>query len=942
MVAPSGEPGERKPGPALGANDRYVTLDRLGEGGMAVVYAAFDRALDRKVAVKVLKDQASADADARLRREAQALARLKHPNVVTVYDVGRSAEGTLFVAMEFMEGGSLREWLAKEPRSRAEVMEKFLQAGEGLAAAHEAGLVHRDFKPDNVLLTDGGVARVGDFGLARVMEDGHDGDARTEAPLSSRSGTLTRTGSILGTPFYMAPEQLRGDPVSAPADQFAFGVALYEALAGARPFRADSLFLLLDAIEKGPPAAPRDRVPAWLGAVLARSLAVAEADRFPSMRALLSALRADPTRRRTKIAIAVALLGAAAAGAAATYKIERDQALVCEREPPITAAAWNEERRAAMEAAFESTGLATAAEAARATEERLSTAATAIDAAQRSACESSRVRHEQTPAVLELRMACLHERVLELDALVSRGLSATREFVNGAVPLAAGLRSPGPCADVPTLTARGAPPSDAAARVEELRGRLARYAAGIDPPKAALAFMEETAAAAEETGYLPLRSEAQQYLGVAREEAGNWLGADEALHRAYNLAEDMEDDRQRVDVALQLTFDLGRLEERFPEAHAWLVVATAAAARAGDPVYALRVAQVTGDLAMDEKRHEDALASYLRVLEIARSVPGYDNMELARAEASVGNALSALGKIDEGLEHIQRAMSVGNVTGQFYTPPYRAYVSLPVTYERSGDQPISYALLSAGHPDPALALLHGDLEGKRERYGDESSFVAAVRASAARALVRAGRTDAALAQAKRAAAIVEKTLPPGHPKRTEVLAALAYAEYAAGDYDAAATRYAELIPVATRSESVDNRAPISGTLYGMLCWCRLEAGHPELARLPGLVGRMLPHDPYASAGVCTGLASLALHEAGAERTLEESLDFLEHLDDPFTDPFPIAVARFALAQAVAGRDEKRGHELAARAARELDGCDGEGGIVGKARDRVKAWLAAHR
>ena len=238
---------------------RYIVLDRLGSGGMGVVFSAFDPELDRKVAVKVLNagDRRKKKAGrVRLLREAQALAKLNHPNTIAVYDVGTLGE-SVFLAMEFIAGKTLRGWVA-DKRDRGEldwraVLDVFMQAGRGLAAAHAAGIVHRDFKPENVMVDLDGRARVLDFGLARPARD-TTSSADREDPEHS-SGTfevrLTATGAVMGTPYYMAPEQHRGDAVDERADQFSFCVALWEALFGGRPFRGTSLPDLARCVVRG-------------------------------------------------------------------------------------------------------------------------------------------------------------------------------------------------------------------------------------------------------------------------------------------------------------------------------------------------------------------------------------------------------------------------------------------------------------------------------------------------------------------------------------------------------------------------------------------------------------------------------------------------------------------------------------------------------------------
>jgi serine/threonine protein kinase len=281
---------------------------------MGAVYAAQDPDLDRNVALKLLRseglsEEARQRMRARLLREAKAMARLSHPEVITLYDVGTFGD-QLFVAMEHIDGGTLRQWRAARHRTYAEILEVYERAGSGLAAAHEAGLVHRDFKPDNVLVGRDGRVRVTDFGLARVV------DARPPQPPGRGDGAggrdegvlLTRTGSLLGTPAYMAPEQLWGRPADARSDVFSFCVALYEALHGERPFAGRSVLDLRSAIELGQLRARpvMTRVPPWVHAVLRRGLRAAADERFPTMRELLDALRSGYTSHRRRIRLFLA------------------------------------------------------------------------------------------------------------------------------------------------------------------------------------------------------------------------------------------------------------------------------------------------------------------------------------------------------------------------------------------------------------------------------------------------------------------------------------------------------------------------------------------------------------------------------------------------------------------------------------------------------------
>ena len=303
---------------------RYVVLEHVGSGAMGVVYSAYDPELDRRIAVKLLKVQTAGTggrAPARLLREAKAMARLAHPNVIAVHDVGLFDE-QVFLAMEFLSGGTLKGWLSAKGRSWREILNVFIEAGRGLAAAHAAGLVHRDFKPDNVLLDKEGRPRVVDFGLARDAVAYAD-DAAEMSPAEAKLGlvtpsgrstdggghlqTLTRTGALSGTPAYMAPEQFLGERSDERTDQFSFCVALFEALYGERPFAGDDLISLSVSVTEGQiRPLPKDRdVPTWIRRVVLRGLRPNPLSRFSSMAELIAALEDDPAVKRRRRLIAV-------------------------------------------------------------------------------------------------------------------------------------------------------------------------------------------------------------------------------------------------------------------------------------------------------------------------------------------------------------------------------------------------------------------------------------------------------------------------------------------------------------------------------------------------------------------------------------------------------------------------------------------------------------
>ncbi|MCH9687729.1 MAG: serine/threonine protein kinase, partial [Deltaproteobacteria bacterium] len=342
---------------------RFMVLEPLGRGGMGMVYAAYDDKLDRKVAIKVLlADDLPDDSDRlRLQREAQALARLSHPNVVTVHEVGDS-DGQVFLAMEYVHGLSLRHWLRTKPDS-SQVLDVFVLAGRGLAAAHHAGLVHRDLKPANIMRGDDGTVKVLDFGLALAVAEEQDESidpAKLSGSHSPLHSSVTQTGTLLGTPAYMAPEQFTGNTADVYSDQYSFCIALWEGLTGRRPFAEATHDQRLTARLAGPPSWPPD-APALRRPIveaMRRGLSPEPDDRWPSMDALLSALSRAPHRRRHGWALAglgTAALAIGWLGLRDTPSVDREQR--CTGAHEQLAGIWDDGRRAAVESAIVGTEL---------------------------------------------------------------------------------------------------------------------------------------------------------------------------------------------------------------------------------------------------------------------------------------------------------------------------------------------------------------------------------------------------------------------------------------------------------------------------------------------------------------------------------------------------------------------------------------------------------
>jgi len=485
------------PRPRLG---RYALLNFLGEGGMGSVYAAYDERLDRRVAVKFLRAAADdAHAQARLLREAMAMARLSHPNIVTVHEVWEE-DGRVHVAMEYVQGEDLASW-QREPRSWRELVEAYRQAGEGLAAAHAARLVHRDFKPQNAIRRADGTVKVLDFGLARIG-----GTIEPALPSPGRDrgvvDDLTRTGTIMGTPMYMAPEQLEGAPADARSDQFSFCVALWEGLYGRPPFPAGSL---------APREEPRPgrSVPAHIRRVLDRGLQRDPQARHPSMRALLRDLARDPALVRRRVVIALTGAALTIGGGLAIAELRAPERCVAADDE--AAALWGGSRREAVLAGIQRAGVATADETWALLRPRLDTYAAGLVAGGRAACETHR-RGLHSDQLYDRRVACLDRQRASFTRLTDLLGAGDHDAALHAMTAVTSLPSPSTCGDLEALSVELPPPDDpqVAERVAALRRELARAHTEESAGKYAEAEARAVAVQreAEAMGYPPLQAEA--------------------------------------------------------------------------------------------------------------------------------------------------------------------------------------------------------------------------------------------------------------------------------------------------------------------------------------------------------------------------------------------------------------------------------------------------
>ncbi|HVV49299.1 MAG TPA: protein kinase [Polyangia bacterium] len=507
---------------------RYIILSLLGRGGMGDVYAAYDPRLDRKVALKLLNERAPGAATPaareRLLREAQATARLSHRNVVVVYDAGTVEDGgttRVYLAMELVDGQTLAAWLVEKPRTWREVRDLFAAAGEGLLAAHEAGLVHRDFKPQNVMVGRDGAARVLDFGLA-----GDGPEAGEEPAIDLTSGevptaqtiALTHTGVLLGTPLYMAPEQFLGGKSDARTDQFSFCVALYEALTRERPFASGTFAELVAAVTTGQARqSPKQaRVPAFLQRVLRRGLSADPASRFPSMRELLTALRTDPLRHRRSLVVGALAGVAVIAAVAGAQRIATRGQRFCRGAGEKLQGSWELDpagpRHVELHRAFVASGSPIVGETWPRVSALLDDYFRKWTTAYTDTCEATHVRGDQSDEVLDLRMTCLDGERGALQALTDVFSHADARAVVEAVNAVNALPGIDRCADVAGLRAVVPPPADRTvrARVSALEAQLTEIKALTDTGQWSAAYdkVRPLTEAARTTGYSPLVAEA--------------------------------------------------------------------------------------------------------------------------------------------------------------------------------------------------------------------------------------------------------------------------------------------------------------------------------------------------------------------------------------------------------------------------------------------------
>jgi len=885
---------------------RYEIRARLGEGGMGVVYEGLDTELHRKVAIKVVRPQSAAamgpEGNARILREARALARLSHPNVVAVLDVGVEGE-RVFVAMEYVAGETIAAWLARAPRTRAEVLGVFRQAGEGLDAAHRVGVAHRDFKPDNALVGADGRVRLIDFGLSRGLVEPAPLEARAPPPPAAPEGApLTRTGTVLGTPAYMAPEQFAGQPADARADQFSFCVSLYEALYRERPFAGRSLEELRRVLASGaPPVFPRGaRGPAWLQRALVRGLSIDPASRYPSMRALLDELARDRTRPLKLAAAAVVLLGLPALAFSAA-RTPRDS--LCGGAELRLAGLWPAQRSAVRQALL-ATHAPYAAQVAATVEQGLDRYARDWAAMHRSACEAASIRHEQSPALLDRRMACLEERRTELKAQLELLAHPDAELASHAASAVSKLSAIDDCAALDQLTSQPPLPADPQqrAKIAALTEQLARIKALADnwQIEPGLALAEPAAAAAQALGYRPLEARLLFQLAWLQGKRPSSPEVEKTLRAAELAATAAGDESTLLDTRLELLFRLSDDSQRAAEAQALADSVLALGERQPQRREDVDYVVATHQLARGEL--EPARLRYQRALEAAqRRGPG-NELKQSRILKALGDAEVAQARYDDAAADYRRSLALVEGAEGASHPE----MALGLTA-------LAFALAQQGKLDEAIPLHQRALAIQEAIFGSEHQQVSSVLHNLANALEQAGRLEEAEAAAKRALAIEEKQHLDDD--RLATLENLASIHLAQGKSEMALAEHRDVLAQRERTLGPQS-ADVGLSLYNIGHVLEVRHRHAEAlaaaTRARAIFEAALgpAHLYTADALALMGKAQLGLHAvAAAIASLEPAL---ARGEAGHADPADLADMRLSLAQALQARGAapQRTRELA--------------------------------
>jgi tetratricopeptide (TPR) repeat protein/tRNA A-37 threonylcarbamoyl transferase component Bud32 len=819
---------------------RYRVLECVGRGGMGVVYGAYDPELDRRVALKLLRGRAARDAqrNARLLREAQAMARLSHPNVITVHDVGTHVlEGgdpdkpLVYLAMEFVRGCTLGTWVRARRRSWSELRVMCIAAGRGLEAAHAAGLVHRDFKPDNVLVGDDGRVRVTDFGLARFFDTTTSEEVAVETPVPS--GTVsTRTGTVLGTPAYMAPEQHRGGKVGPASDQFSFCVTVFEAAYGVRPFAGRTVVELAANVDAGEvrnvPA--RSEVPGRVHDALLRGLAADPQQRFVDMTALLAELDGERKRTVRRASIIALPLGIGLA-AWAVLAPQHPRAIAFCRDAEALDVAWSGEQRQAMHAALAGTGLVYANATADAVAERLDGWVEDWSTQRQEVCSSHDASAADPEIGTVLRVQCLRRGRAAFQATVDVLSSADTEAVRQALVTIEKLAAPASCASAALGDLPPDPPPDRVEAVESVRERVARvetllWGGQWDEADAELVLAR---AQADEIGFAPLDAEVTLFegrallrrgdveVGTRRVEDAAWDAVEardrSVAVRAFTaLAYAHGVQRQALGPARQ-AIRAARAELRALGGDAWLEAnlwlneggAELTASNFTEAREAFTAALGTGvfdsrpmshaDLLMNlasvsSELHEfdDAIATMERARVLYEEQVGPQHPAVGSVFYNLGATLFRKGDYTAAIEHIERASAIEVATIGARHPIHANTLGA-----------LGVALSAAGRADEGVAPLRDSVAILEEVVDPLDSTLALQRVNLASTLFEAGRLDEAEPIARRGHADLLARLGPDQVELATAEQVLGMFVRARGDLKSAEAHFRRALEIRNAS-----------------------------------------------------------------------------------------------------------------------------------------------
>ena len=743
------------PGALLG---RYVVLEEVGRGGMGVVLRGYDPRLQREVALKVVRSDAlDAAASSRIVREARAMAKLSHPNVVAIHDVETTDGGGVMLAMEYVAGQTLGRWLAESSRPWREIVACFLGAGRGLAAAHGAGLMHRDFKPANVLVSESGEVKVTDFGLAKSLDPPARGDTDSQAPgepepdelLSDLDrDALTRSGTVIGTPRYMAPEQHVDEPLTPAADQYGFCAALFEALTGQPAFRVDSLVQMVQDKCNGPRAWPSGtQVPHHIAEAVRRGLANAPADRWPTMEALLEALTPRPRGRRNRWALSLGAAGMLIAGVVSW----QNRAERCPDASEHLHGVWDDTRRSEVDTAMSATSVPYAGETWSRAERQLDDYANAWATMRREVCEATSIRGEQSSEIMDLRNACLDRARGELSAAVDVLADADHAVVQRVHQLVEGLLPLHRCADVAALGADVEPPLPAQLEaVGTVRARLAeakaRRAAGRFTD--AREKVERARYSLEGLDYPPVIADVSLEEGLVLGRLGEYEAAETALLDALRRGTRLGRRTLTFETAIALMSVVGFYQQRVDEGLRYRDLALGLAEGPGQES---EVHSQVGSLLVIDGKYERAQAEHRAALALHAQNPRADLLRIASMRLALGNALGAGGQYaDAETEHRAALQVLIEILGPSHPS---------ISDARHG---LGTAMQLQGKLAEAKAEFDTVIEMETANHGPDHPSVASSRNNLGNILVAQGEYEAAEEQFRLSLATRQRLFAPDH------------------------------------------------------------------------------------------------------------------------------------------------------------------------------------